>query len=165
MAQAAPERVTSLRCQSMGSVPDYQEVTRRIEIVAKQVAIEFRLPWRLPDLRKHGWYGVSWANHTYDQRLCLPFPQYAWRYIRDAVRRRAELISTEEDTESAKKTPPPEGWVRDALETFSKKEWILLIKNFGREDLDPLRDYLDANREELERSPNWKRSTRAYSRM
>ena len=149
----------------MGSVPDYQEVTRRIEIVAKQVAIEFRLPWRLPDLRKHGWYGVSWANHTYDQRLCLPFPQYEWRYIRDAVRRRAELISTEEDTESAKRTPPPEGWVRDALETFSKKEWILLIKNFGREDLDPSAIIWTPTEKSLSEAQTGKRSTRAYSRM
>ncbi len=92
----------------MGSVPDYQEVTRRIEIVAKQVDIEFRLPWRLPDLRKHGRYGVRQAKDTYDQRLGLPFPRYAWRYIWEAVKRRAELIQTEEYTESAKRTPPPE---------------------------------------------------------
>jgi hypothetical protein len=92
----------------------------------------------------------------YDQRLGLPFPQYAWRYIWEAVKRRAELIWTEKYTESAKRTPP-EGHIRDALETFSKQEWILLLTYFGREDLDPLRHYLDASREELERIPNWKK--------
>ncbi len=62
-----------------------------------------------------------------------------------------------EDTENAKRMPPSEGSIRDALETISKKQWISLIAEFGREDLDLLRGYLDAYRGELERKPEWEK--------
>jgi len=40
---------------------------------------------------------------------------------------------------------------------LSKKQWIPLIAEFGREDLDLLRGYLDANSGELERKPDWEK--------
>ncbi|MCA1731474.1 MAG: hypothetical protein LC751_19365 [Actinobacteria bacterium] len=87
----------------------------------------------------------------------LPFPQYAWRYIFDATQRGGKIMRAKEDAKSAKRTPSSEECIRDALETFSKKQWIPLIAEFEREDLDPLRDYLDANRAEFERGPSWKK--------
>ena len=141
----------------MGSKSNDKQLRERIENAAKQVAIEFWLPRRLSDLRKYGWHGVSWAKAKYDQSLGLPFPQYAWRYICDATWHGGKLVRAEEDAEGVKRTPPSEGRIRDALETFSKKQWIPLIAEFGRKDLDPLRDYLDVNRDELEQSPDWEK--------
>ena len=141
----------------MGSISDDQQLRQRIESAAIQVAIEFRIPWRLSELRERGRHGVSRARAVCDERLGLPFPQFAWRYICDTTRRGGELMRVEEDTESAKRTPPSEGCIRDALETLSKKQWIPLIAEFGREDLDLLRGYLDANRGELERKPDWEK--------
>jgi hypothetical protein len=141
----------------MGSIPDDQQLTWRIKHAAKEVAVEFRLPWRLSNLQESGWDGVSQAKHSYDQRLGLPFPRYAWRYIYAATQGEGKRMRKKEDTEGAKLPPPSERCIREALENFSKELWIPLIAEFGREDLDLLRNYLDTNRVELARSPNWKK--------
>lgn len=142
----------------MGSIPDDKQLARRVEVAAKEIAVQFRLWWRLSDLRMHGWNGVREAKTKHDERLSTPFPRFALRYINEETRRGADkIMRTQKDTKPANRTPPSEERIRDALETFSILEWVPLIAEFGREDLDLLSHYLLTNRGELERSPDWEK--------
>lgn len=85
------------------------------------------------------------------------FPRYALRYINEETRRGGKIVRAAEDAKTANKTPPSEERVRDAVEAFSILEWVPLIAEFGREDLDPLSGYLGTHRGELERSPHWEK--------
>jgi hypothetical protein len=147
----------------MGRIPSSEppkasELRRRIDECAPQLkdaahqeAYEFRFPWELSRLREAGKRGVLKASKEQkDETLGLPFPQAASGEIKKATRAAAIRLRAQREGGDEPFQPTEED-IREALEVFSRQEWRNLIAGFERQDLAPLRSYLDAHRGELER--------------
>jgi hypothetical protein len=141
----------------VSSTPKKKQLEDWIEDAARRVACDLRLPWKLHELREHGRRGVDKAFREPGRGSGLSFPQQIQRHISEEVRKGGKSMRDQEYAQGGKRELPTDERIKDALETFSVEDWRGLIAEFGREDLDPLRDYLDANRDELEGRPNWKK--------
>lgn len=126
-----------------------------IERMAIQAACKYVLPWRLEDLQKAGFEGIKKAVHSgrYNEGLGSPFEQQAARWIAEAVDSAGKRLQASAD---AKGQPEPSNaQIRQALETFSVKQWQDLIGEFELQDVDTLRAYLTANHEPLTKWIGW----------
>jgi hypothetical protein len=138
----------------VNSIPEDEQLRIRIKDASHKVALQLRLPWGLSKLRERGRHGLAIARGKYNTRVGS-FSQFAWRYIGEATRRGGESMRAQEEAESEKRLPPSDERVREALEAFSVQEWTYFIAEFGKEDLNTLRAYLETHRDELERSFGW----------
>lgn len=122
-----------------------------LEKTVHQIAYKHRLPWYIETLKSGGLSGIEEAVNAgrYDERLGPPFEQQAVRWIEEGIEsKREQLQSSASGGELAE---PSDFQIRLALTTFSVDELRELIEKFGRQDLDALRAYLDANKESLKR--------------
>ncbi len=114
--------------------------------MARKVAYDLGLPWKLLALREYAWQYVSipdalqaWKDH--DRNLGFPFPHQAYIY--------RELKRHVED---AKPSPPSEESVRAAYQAYSKDAWKNLIPKLNPADLRTLLLYLRDNKHQLTRA-------------
>jgi len=139
----------------MGSIPAGSDstATRDLKLlldgVARETALKFMLPWDLALLIERGKTGVAQAFADRAKNPNLPLAQFASKYVYEKVMPEGERIRAQRDA-SGERYPQPSGQqVEKALKTFSAPEWRGFIDQFGRADLDVLRKYLDANKEDL----------------
>ena len=122
-----------------------------IEARARKIALDFRLPWALSELRECGRNSLYELGKQsgYWEQLGIPLSEAAPNFIAKAIGKCGKSIQAREQSEGRKRQPPSPECVRDALEAFSKKQWALFIPGFDREDLTPLRTQLDEHTNEL----------------
>ena len=121
-----------------------------IEATARKVAVEFRIPWTLSELRKCGQISVYKLRNqlTKWERLGIPLSKPAPNFIARAVRKCGESIRDQSQSGDEEREPPSPECIQHALETFDKEEWDHFIRGFYREDLK-LFSHLDDHRNGL----------------
>ena len=112
-------------------------------MAARAVAVRCGLPYEREAIREAAKHGVEDARVGGHEKSGWSFEQHARRYIYERIIERTARLQNEA-------RPAPTGKrIREALENLSADQWEGLIASFGREDLYPLRSYLDDNKGEL----------------
>jgi hypothetical protein len=138
----------------MGGIPAGSDSTaakflQLLDEAARGTALKFMLPWDLGLLRECGIVGLQVASAHLAENPGLPPANFASKYVYNQVMAGGERRRAQRDA-SGEKYPQPSGQqVAKALETFSAPEWLGFIYQFGRADLDVLRKYLDANKDDI----------------
>jgi hypothetical protein len=110
------------------------------------------LPWDLARQRREGKQSFAEAHKNRASNLGAPLDQFAYKYVRRAAMKAGEGIRAQRDADGEQRPQPPsDEALREALKAFPAQEWRDLIGGFGRQDVDALRAYLDANGEPLKR--------------
>jgi hypothetical protein len=151
-----------LRWSLMPAPPCMDSISKEIEgyktTQVRRVAGELRLPFGLEALRKHAERGVANARQTYDAKS----GQESWlQYVRRHIYVALAQGGLEEEARAGERSVPKGEHIREALAAFSEPKippknwewnWEHLLKGCGYEEVKALGDYLDANKNELERS-------------
>jgi hypothetical protein len=124
----------------------------------RSVAGQLRLPFELKELRGHAERSVEKARETYDGKSGhVTWLQHVKRHIYTAV----IDGGNEEKAKTGTRPAPKDERIREALETFSDPQtnpknwewnWKHLLEECEYEEVRALENYLDAKRDELERS-------------
>jgi hypothetical protein len=119
--------------------------------IARDVAFELALPWRVEDLWRVG------EDHTTAKpppgNLGLPASEADESTLQSIrVHRHVEKAGKGMDRLRPDQSEPIDGQIRVALRTFTAGQWQDLIDRFDQGDIDVLLSYLEANKSPLQ---NW----------
>jgi hypothetical protein len=115
----------------------------------REVAYERKLPFSLKELRGHAQRGEKQAWVTYSSTKS---DQAEWpQHVRQCVNELVAAGASEEEVKSGSRPPPDDERIRKALEIFTQpEEWKHLLEGCGYEEARAFRNFLVANKGELE---------------
>jgi hypothetical protein len=127
----------------MSSIPP-----KKLLEIARDVAFELGLPWRMGDLGENALDACESAKPP-PGNLGLP-PEQADEQTHWSIRRQVEKTGEGMDRLPFDQSEPTDNQIRVALLTFSLEQWRGLIDGFDQGDTNALLSYLHANRGPLE---------------